>query len=82
MLREEPMQYNFKIEINSKTNKSEELKIFRGQMIGRVKLSERPFLLSFEWTVENLNDSFYEKSNILLLTPSDKKKAFLRNGSV
>ena len=49
-------------------------------MIGRVKLSERPFLLSFEWTVENLNDSFYEKSNILLLTPSDKKKAFLRNG--
>lgn len=49
-------------------------------MIGRVKLSTRPFLLSFEWTVENLNDTFNEKLNILLMTPSNKKNAILRNG--
>ena len=51
-------------------------------MIGRVKLSERQFLLSLEWTVENLNDSFNEKLNILFLTPSNKKNAILRNGLV
>ena len=68
------------LEINPKTHKSEELKIFRGQMIGRVKLSTRPFILSFEWAVEDLNHPFNEKLNILLLTPSNKKNAFLRIG--
>jgi len=46
-------------------------------MIGRVKLSSRPFILSFEWTVEKLNDPFDEKLNILMLTTSNKKNAFL-----
>ena len=49
-------------------------------MIGRVKLSARPFILSFEWTIEKLNDPFDEKLNILMLTTSNKKNAFLRNG--
>lgn len=70
-----------KLSNKTKTHKSEELKIFRGQMIGRVKLSTRPFILSFEWTIENLNDPFNEKLNILLLTPSNKKNAVLRKGS-
>ena len=59
---------------------SQELKIFRGQMIGRVKLSQRPFVLSFEWTVEDLDSPFNEKTNILMLTPSNKKNAILRIG--
>ena len=67
-------------EVLTKAFQSEELKIFRGQMIGRVKLSARPFILSFEWTVEKLNDPFDEKLNILMLTTSNKKNAFLRNG--